>query len=541
MGGLSRVVDNFVGTDESEPEDNLLKRLLMQAPPWLISAAGHMMLFILVALIPYQVATRGGRSTTFESIDQNEFQETEVPRFELKSAPLDPSELNTETLMQWEEKPIARNGSAQRLQSGIRESAGGGIPDGTLTGAGLGLEISATGLGPIGHGAGGVDVGAGLGQQAGRGGAGTGFGLRGSGNREAIPGVTKASERAVGTALNWISRHQNRDGGWSIASGDRRPCTDASCRGWGTTHADAAATALAILPFLGAGQTHETKGSPYQKHIQRGLTWLVQHQNLEGDLSGGQHQMYSHGLATMALCETYGMTKDSKFGHAAQLAIKFIESGQNDEGGWRYNWRSYEGDTSVFGWQVMALKSAQMAGLQVDQQKFQRCKKWLEQCSSGYHKGIFSYQPGNGPKYSMTAVGFLATEYLGANQKDQGVKESMDYLLENMPSNDKRDIYYWYYATLALHNVPGPEWEKWNRQMRRLLIESQVDHGCATGSWSPADDEWGSLGGRLMVTSLSALTLEVYYRYLPLYQLDIAKPPATTPVKAEKEKTEKTE
>jgi hypothetical protein len=75
----------------------------------------------------------------------------------------------------------------------------------------------------------------------------------------------------------------------------------------------------------------------------------------------------------------------------------------------------------------------------------------------------------------------------------------------------------------VLHNAPGPQWDEWNRTMRRLLIETQEKTGCQEGSWDPNrpdPDPWGNQGGRLMVTSLCCLTLEVYYRYLPLYQLD---------------------
>jgi hypothetical protein len=168
----------------------------------------------------------------------------------------------------------------------------------------------------------------------------------------------------------------------------------------------------------------------------------------------------------------------------------------------------------------MALKSAMMAELQVDQQKFQNCRKWLDAVAGGYHKGKFAYMPGQGPRPSMTAVGLLATECLGVKEQDSAMRESVDWLLENMPDREKPDVYYWYYATLAMHNLPGPEWEKWNRQIRRTLIETQIEHGCATGSWNPAKDEWGPHGGRLMVTALATLTLEVYYRYLPMYQMD---------------------
>ncbi len=99
----------------------------------------------------------------------------------------------------------------------------------------------------------------------------------------------------------------------------------------------------------------------------------------------------------------------------------------------------------------------------------------------------------------------------------------MTYLMGHLPNIKSRDTYYWYYATQVMHNVPGPEWDTWNRQMRRVLIESQVKEGCAAGSWDPArptPDRWREQGGRLMVTSLACLTLEVYYRYLPLYKLD---------------------
>ncbi len=97
-------------------------------------------------------------------------------------------------------------------------------------------------------------------------------------------------------------------------------------------------------------------------------------------------------------------------------------------------------------------------------------------------------------------------------------------LMNNQPDKSGRNTYYWYYATQVMHNQPGPDWDTWNRKMRRKLIETQCkDGGCAEGSWDPAspqEDAWGPDGGRLMMTGLSALTLEVYYRYLPLYKLD---------------------
>jgi hypothetical protein len=356
----------------------------------------------------------------------------------------------------------------------------------------------------------------------GTGGAGMGFGTRGSGMREAMlgSGGTKQSERAVAAALNWLARHQNPDGSWSLNHTHR--CRSGFCSGPAEGPYDAGATALGLLPFLAAGQTHESKG-PYQKNINAAINWLIKNQKQSGDLSVGGQQMYSHGLATIALCEAYGMTQDSRVGYAAQAAINFIQTGQNREGGWRYQHRSDTSDTSVFGWQVMALKSGQMAGLEVSDNSLLGARKYLQSCGSGQYRSEFSYTPGGGPTATMTSVGLLTSQYLGAQRSDPVIIGGVEYLSNHKPQINNRNTYYWYYATQVMHNVPGKEWDDWNRQMRRILIETQEKNGCAAGSWNPLQpdpDPWAQQGGRLMVTSFCTLTLEVYYRYLPLYKLD---------------------
>jgi hypothetical protein len=130
---------------------------------------------------------------------------------------------------------------------------------------------------------------------------------------------------------------------------------------------------------------------------------------------------------------------------------------------------------------------------------------------------------------SMSSVGLLCTQYLGAKRDDPAIQEGMAYLMEHLPQTSQRDVYYWYYATQVMHNVPGKQWDVWNRQTRRVLIETQVKEGCAAGSWDPfepAPDPYAKHGGRIMTTSLCCLTLEVYYRYLPLYKLDAEEPGA---------------
>lgn len=268
-------------------------------------------------------------------------------------------------------------------------------------------------------------------------------------------------------------------------------------------------------------RTH--REGPYHKEtVQKGLDWLVARQKADGDLRGGD-TMYSHGFAAVALCEAYGMTKDEKIGAAAQKAIDFIEKAQHRPGGgWRYN-PGTPGDTSVFGWQVSALHSAQLAGLKVAPETLDGARKYLTSAEVGEGSGQFSYLPGGQAGVSVTAVGLLGSLHLGAKRTDPeiaaGVKVSMKRLPDATESGH-RNAYYWFYATQVTFHAEGEAWRAWNQKLRETLPATQVKEGCAAGSWDPGKpvkETWGEPGGRLMVTSLSALSLQVYYRYLPIF------------------------
>ena len=183
----------------------------------------------------------------------------------------------------------------------------------------------AFGGGPRVGGGGGVGHGVGTGIHPGSGGAGFGFGNRGSGHRDGLPyGATRASELAVTAALYWLSRHQEPAGNWSLSHFPRH-CKGPVCSGAAEFRGDAGATALALLAFLAAGETHKGDG-PYREAVHKGLFWLVKKQTSDGDLAGGDQQpMYSHGLATLALCEAFGMTRDPHLANAAQSGVLFIE------------------------------------------------------------------------------------------------------------------------------------------------------------------------------------------------------------------------
>ena len=116
-------------------------------------------------------------------------------------------------------------------------------------------------------------------------------------------GGTTLTEAAVSRGLRWLSRHQDSDGRWSLDNFDHSPgCT---CTGGGL-HSDSAATSLALLPYLGAGQTH--LAGHYRETVSKGLRWLLAEQKDNGDLRGdseGNSGMYAHGQGAIVLCEAF--------------------------------------------------------------------------------------------------------------------------------------------------------------------------------------------------------------------------------------------
>lgn len=332
-------------------------------------------------------------------------------------------------------------------------------------------------------------------------------------------GGSEETEKAVELALAWLAAHQSPDGRWD-ADGFEDRCGE--CGGQTEITADNALTGLSLLCFLGAGHTHTREG-PYQQNVRKGLEWLVSRQAANGDLRSGE-TMYSHGIAAITLSEGFALTADSRLAEPVQRAIRFIDRARHrGEGGWRYD-PGQEGDTSVLGWQVMALKSAQMAGVDVPSAAFRSAKDWLKRVAHPARAGLYAYQPGMPHTPSMTAEAMFTRLLLGIEPTDPSMRVSAEYLLEHLPDwEEDPNTYFWYYASLALLQQQGPAWEKWNEAVSRELVEHQRRDGRAAGSWDPVG-QWAEVGGRVYQTAICTLILEVYYRYLPLYSPDSSIP-----------------
>jgi hypothetical protein len=308
-------------------------------------------------------------------------------------------------------------------------------------------------------------------------------------------GGTKESEEAVARGLKWlVGRQHPKNGNWS--------CRDPKL--------NEAATALALLPFLGAGESSTT--GPYARTVSKGLLFLRSRQDRKEGFIG---QGYTHALATIALCEAYGLTGDPHLKKSAQEAINYIVRVQHAGGGWRYR-PGEAGDTSVTGWFFSALKAGQMVGLEVPKSSLDRVYHFLDSVAGP--AGGFGYTgPGRLP--TCTAIGSLCRLYQGWDLAQPNLADGVDFVLSQPFDVPKPSIYHRYYATQVLYHVGGERWNTWNPKIRDLLIATQdrLPDPKLQGSWTADLDIHGNVGGRVLTTSLSLLTLEVYYRHVPLH------------------------
>ncbi len=359
---------------------------------------------------------------------------------------------------------------------------------------------------------------------------------QGSGAATPAGSLGPETEEAIERGLKFLVARQHPDGHWSLQTPDEPVML----------RSDTAATGLCLLSFQGAGYTHQQH--QYAAVVSSGLRALLAMQRPDGNLyrsedpvSDQNVMFYSHGIAALALCEAYGMTGDPALREPAQRAVDFIVKSQHQErGGWRYQ-PQVSSDTSVSGWMMMALKSGELAGLTVPPSTYAGINHWLELAKvSGTQGHLYRYNPfapdtptqrhGRDATPSMTAVAMLMRMYSGWRREHPEMQRAADYLAMNPPATGdprrpQRDTYYWYYATQVMFHMGGEHWENWNQRLKPILVDGQIKAGPLEGSWDPKNpvpDRWSHHAGRLYLTTMNLLSLEVYYRHLPIYE-DTAK------------------
>jgi hypothetical protein len=353
-------------------------------------------------------------------------------------------------------------------------------------------------------------------------------------------GGNSETEVAVIRGLKFLKRMQKENGSWKLDD-------DAyEGKGKGVSN-DVAATAFGMLPFLGRGVTMEPipgDDLEFHKVVEAAFKYLKSKQDKKTGLisfdENGQHGGYAHALATIALAELYGMIKDKDLKKnvepVVQKAVKYLIEHQCNDGGWGYLNDKNRSDLSVGGWAIMALKSADLAGLDVPKGVMDKAARYLDSVVDEANEG-YRYTKDSGASPRMAAVGLLCRQYLdGWNATNNRMNKGVDNFILKLDFNTNkaqftvhpdqtRDIYYFYYATQVMHHYGEDHWPVWNQVMRDHLLKTQLkDPGESEkkldGSWNPAGDGFAGQGGRLMYTSLCLLTLEVYYRHLPLYYKD---------------------
>jgi hypothetical protein len=386
-------------------------------------------------------------------------------------------------------------------------------------------------------------------------------------------GGSEGTESAVRAALEWLYRHQDKDGGWKAADFDKAPLVRGPSQNKdpqrypsdkGFPEHDIGVTALAILAFTGYGHTHLFgEHDHFVNCLRKAVSYMLSIQVKSGDprtvgLYGDprvitdekfardhEQWIYDHAIATMAMAELLLMSGDNlRLKRSVRDATLLCLRAQNDGRGWRYGIKPGDNDTSVTGWMVLALKTAKQCRLDIPPEEYKNAfdgaLKWFNYATAANGKTGYSVPGDEGSRLAkghpepypfskelscMSAVGVLCRLFAGEKRSDASIRAGVDILAAHPPmwreqkgrSLSTINFYHWYYATYALFQFGGKPWEEWNKKMIRALVDTQRaeynnDSPEVDGSWDPIG-EWGIAGGRVYSTALGAMTLEVYYRF----------------------------
>ncbi len=494
-----------------------IERRVGALPWWVISAVTHAVVFLLIALLAAAVAP----SATDEVIIATDVVKQKPPEYDpnkKRDIFKNPKDVVADTMV---ENPVVTHEKMEETDhfetdNNMDKSTARGNEDAIS-------DIPLGGTGTVGS------IGVGGGGAAGV------FGYRdGGGRKKAVGrfGGSQATESAVEAALRWLARHQEADGSWDVKKYDCERGTNVRCR--------VGCTGLALLAFLGAGYTERSgqfadtvkKAEDYLMKMQKPNGIIAEQTGNSGETSAG----YNHACAGLALAEAYGMGKNPEIGRVAQKAVDYsIKVHQMPYSGWRYDAKQ-DGDTSVTGWFVMQLKSAKIAGLTVDGSGFQGANNFLDKVTDKEGRACYGVDGNSSKTPSMTGVAMVCRQFMGVSNDDPLLVKGADFIVKDPPdwqgaANAEASVgvgdkgfYYWYYGTLAMFQMGGDRWNKWNEKLKPTLVNNQCKGGPMDGSVDDKDGSWdpnGSYidkyGGRVFTTAVGALTLEVYYRYLPMY------------------------
>jgi len=314
--------------------------------------------------------------------------------------------------------------------------------------------------------------------------------------------VDEKTEAVIRGALKWLASKQNGNGSWSATDGGRF---------------EVAMTGYTLMAFLAAGQLPEE--GEYGKNVTAGMTFLLNTIKGDGVIqasgSSGNEIMYGHGIATIALAELYGQTKDPRIKPKLESAVRLIINCQNNQGGWRYQPRAGDADMSVTVLQVVAVRAAKNSGIDVPQATIDRAIKYIHSCYDD-GSGGFTYQPGNrSPGFARTSAAIYSLQVCG-QYDDPRVLKGSKYIINIGNKEREWFTYGHFYAAPAQYMMGGETWERWYKQIRDKLVPAVKQQGDLVW-WEPNWDNRRE-GGTLYCTAVYTTVLAMPYHYIPLYQ-----------------------
>jgi hypothetical protein len=476
-------------------------RWLREMPAWAVSLIVQIVALLAMALITSTSPTEKPVVITASTSDsEEEMTELDDPEIEIKDAPQEAADPATDMAMPADVavEPMPVVAAATDLDV----AASMNVP------VDISSEMPFAGdiMADLGGASGGNAVGNVAGGVGGRGNAAMLAGTRGGG---------KDTEEAVDRALKWIADHQMPDGSWTFDL-TKCPSCQGQCGPPVTNLADnkpICATAYALLPFLGRGNTH-LEGR-YKKQVEAGIGFLVQKSVERGGKFWHPESLYAQAVAGIALSECFALSQDPQLAGPAQAVLDEIMATQHPTlGGWKYS-PGAGSDMSSTVFQIMALKSGQMASLRVDKETIKKAIGYIDSMQQD-GGAAYGYEEPGGIRPGTTAAGLLCRMYLGWDRNHPALQEGARRLASKQPGT----LYDDYYATQFLHHMEGPLWEAWNAKMKKLLLETQSTEGHQAGSWHEGltINLLGEQYGRLHPTVMATLILEVYYRHLPLFK-----------------------
>ena len=316
--------------------------------------------------------------------------------------------------------------------------------------------------------------------------------------------LQEKSRLAVERGLQYLKRTQNTDGSWTDKIGRK---VHYEYRGRMGKHVGV--TALACIAFLAEGSL-PGRGK-YGEQVEKGLDFILKNVQTNGFITCDESRMYSHAFATLFLAEVYGMTGMERVKEKLKLSVGMIVQAQNETGGWRYQPGADDADMSITVCQVMALRAARNAGINVPKASIDRAITYVRN-SANRDSGGFMYQHEVGPSgrvqrsrttFPLTAAGITAL-YGAGIYEDRFIDEGLKYLSRHRPRRydalNTFDYYYgMYYGTQAAFQKGGKYWETWQEEVWEDLLRVQ----------NKSEGYWKDLVGPNYATAMACIILQI--------------------------------